>query len=120
MKGFFDSVPGELFDAAKIDGASNIGILKSIIIPLSKPILVIVVLQTFLAVYQQFVFPLIMMPESRLWTIMVAIYNMQYSGNFGWHLIMVMLVYSIIPLLLIFVFAQKYLVEGIKLTGLKA
>jgi multiple sugar transport system permease protein len=120
MKGFFDGLPGELFDAAKIDGASNMGILRSIILPLSKPVIAIVVLQTFLAVYQQFTFPLIMMPKSDLWTIMVAIYNMQYSGNFGWHLIMVLLVYATIPMLLIFVFAQKYLVQGIKLTGLKA
>ncbi|NLX69974.1 MAG: carbohydrate ABC transporter permease [Clostridiales bacterium] len=120
MKGFFDGLPAELFDAAKIDGASNMRILRSIIVPLSKPIIAIVVLQTFLAVYQQFVFPLIMMPDSRLWTITVAIYNMQHSGNFGWHLIMVLLVYATIPMLLLFIFAQKYMVQGIKLTGIKA
>lgn len=120
MKGFFDSIPNELVEAARIDGASNLYILTSIIVPLAKPILAVVVLQTFLAVYQQFVFPLVMMPDSKMWTIMVAIYNYQQSGNFGWHLIMVMLVYATIPMILVFLFAQKYLVQGIKLAGLKA
>lgn len=119
MKGFFDGLPEDLFDAAKIDGASNMKILNSIIVPLSRPILAVVILQTFLAVYQQFAFPLIMMPDSKAWTITVAIYNMQSSGNFGWHLIMVLLVCSIIPMLIVFLFAQKYLVQGIKLTGIK-
>ena len=119
LKGFFDGLPNELFDAAKIDGASNMRTLRSIIVPLSKPIFAVVTLQTFLGVYNQFVVPLVMMPDSKQWTIMVAIYNMQNSGNFGWHYIMVLLVYATIPLLIAFLFAQKYLVQGISMTGLK-
>ncbi|AEE97257.1 carbohydrate ABC transporter permease [Mahella australiensis] len=119
LKGFFDGLPDELFDAAKIDGASTMQVLISVMLPLSTPIIAIVVLQTFLAVYQQFAFPLIMMPDSKAWTITVAIYNMESSGNFGWHLIMVLLVYATIPMLIVFLFAQKYLVQGIKLTGIK-
>jgi len=119
MKGFFDGLPNELFEAMKVDGASRLRTLFSLLVPLSKPIFAICILQTFLGVYNQFIIPLVMMPDSKQWTLMVAIYNMQASGNFGWHLIMVLLVISTIPLLVAFLFAQKYLVQGISMTGLK-
>jgi multiple sugar transport system permease protein len=118
LKGFFDGLPSELMEAARIDGASAMQMLTSIVLPLSKPVLAVVILNTFMAVYNQFLFPLILLPDSSRWTLMIRIYAIQ-SGRATWVEIMVLLTLSTIPVMFVYMLAQKYIVQGIAMTGLK-
>jgi len=118
LKGFFDGLPNELMEAGRIDGASAMQMLTSIVLPLSKPVLAVVMLNTFNAVYNQFLFPLVLLPDSSRWTLMIRIYAIQ-RGSATWVDIMVLLTISTIPVTLIYMLAQKYIVQGIAMTGLK-
>ena len=118
LKGFFDGLPKDLLESAKIDGAGSMQVLSRIVMPLSKPVLAVVILNTFMAVYNQFLFPLILLPDSQKWTIMIRIYAAQQS-NATWNDSMVLLTFSTIPVLVVYLLAQKYIVQGISMTGLK-
>ncbi len=118
LKGFFDGLPTDLLESARIDGAGSMQVLLRIVLPLSKPVLAVVLLNTFMAVYNQFLFPLILLPDSTKWTIMIRIYAAQKS-NATWNQSMVLLTFSTLPVLLVYILAQKYIVQGITMTGLK-
>jgi len=118
LKGFFDGMPNELMEASRIDGASAMQMLTTIVLPLSKPVLAVVILNTFMAVYNQFLFPLILLPESSKWTIMIRIFAAQ-KGQATWRDTMILLTVSTIPVILVYMTAQKYIVQGITMTGLK-
>lgn len=119
FKGFFDDLPNELIEAARIDGASDINIFSRIVLPLSESVIAVNVLATFIAVYNDYMFPLLLLPDEKKWTIMVRIYTAQNGSNATWNNIMVMLTVSTIPVLIIYLLAQKKLVQGISMTGLK-
>ena len=93
--------------------------MLSIILPLSKPVYAVVILNTFMACYNQFIYPLILLPDSKNWTIMVRIFAIQGSSSATWNQIMVLLGCATLPVLLCYVFAQKYIVQGISMSGLK-
>jgi len=118
LKGFFDGMPSELIEAGRIDGAGAMQMLTGIVLPLSKPVMSVVMLNTFMAVYNQFLFPLILLPDSSKWTLMIRIFAIQ-SGRATWVEIMVLLTLSTIPVMIVYMFAQKYIVQGITMTGLK-
>jgi ABC-type sugar transport system, permease component len=119
FKGFFDGLPNELIESAKIDGANSLSVFAKIVLPLSKPVFSVVVLTTFMGVYNQLLFPLVLLPDSKKWTIMIRIYAAA-SNYTAWNKIMVLLSISTIPLLLVYIFCQKYIVQGITMTGLKS
>ncbi|WP_256759561.1 carbohydrate ABC transporter permease [Cohnella sp. WQ 127256] len=119
FKGFFDGLPNELMEAGKIDGAGAFRMFAQIIVPLSKPVFAVNILQTFMAVYNDFIMPLFVFPSDRLWTIMVRIYTAQNGSFATWNNIMVMLTVATIPILLLYFAVQKQLVQGISMTGLK-
>ena len=119
LKSFFDGLPQDLLESARIDGASNARVLWSIIMPLSKPVYSVVILNTFMACYNQFIFPLILLPDSKNWTIMVRIYAIQGSSSATWNQIMVLLGCATVPVLICYIAAQKYIVQGISMSGLK-
>ena len=118
LKGFFGGLPDDLIESARIDGAGAMRVLANIVLPLSKPVLAVVILNTFMAVYNQFLFPLILLPDSNNWTIMIRIYAAQ-RGRASWNQSMVMLSFSTVPVLFIYLLAQKNIVQGISMTGLK-
>ena len=119
LKSFFDGIPKDLLESARIDGASSARILWSIVMPLSKPVFAVVILNTFMACYNQFIYPLILLPDSANWTIMVRIYAIQSSSSATWNQIMVLLGCATLPVILCYMFAQKYIVQGISMSGLK-
>ncbi|MDR1900920.1 MAG: carbohydrate ABC transporter permease [Treponema sp.] len=119
FKNFFDSLPSSLFDAAKIDGANNLMIFIRIVVPLSGPVFSIAILNTFNAVYNQFMVPLMMLPAQDKWPLMVQIYAVQHAGATPWNQVMVLLAITTIPLLVIYILCQRYIVEGIVMTGIK-
>jgi multiple sugar transport system permease protein len=119
FKNFFDSLPTALFDAARIDGAGNFVIFARIVIPLSAPVFAIVIYNTFNAVYNQFMLPLMMLPSAEKWPLMVQIYTTQNSGSYALNQVMVLLAITSIPLLLAYMLCQRYIVEGVVMTGIK-
>jgi multiple sugar transport system permease protein len=118
LRQFFMSIPVELEDAARIDGASTLRILWQIVLPLSKPALVSVIIFSFLYHYSDFLEPLIYLNNVNNWTIAVAIraFNDQYYAT-KWEIVFASGTFALIPMVVIFFIAQRYFVQGIHLTG---
>jgi ABC-type glycerol-3-phosphate transport system permease component len=116
---FFLSVPDELIEAARIDGAGHFRTFWSVVLPLSKPLIASLVIFTFMWRWNEFVWPLIVLNDPDAYTLPVGLQFLiqQFSSNFGPLLAMSFL--SILPMLLVFAFFQKYFVEGVARTGLK-
>lgn len=123
FKGFFDQLPGELLQAARIDGASEFKSFTRIVIPISIPVFTIVGVMTFIPVWNEFMWPYIVTQSPSNWTFTVAMNDMQQTTNRGsvarpnW--ISASGVISMIPLLVLFVATQRYVEKGINFTGIK-
>ena len=119
LKSFFDGVPVELEDAARIDGASKLGILWKIIIPIAKPGLVSVAIYTFLSTWEEFIFALNLTNSSSIRTLPIAI-NM-FKGEFiiDWGAIMSSGAVISLPVILLFVLCNKAFVKGLSEGGVK-
>jgi multiple sugar transport system permease protein len=121
LRQFYMTIPLELEDAAKIDGASYYRIWWSIILPLSQPVLATVAVFTFVSTYNDFFTPLIYLSDEKNYTIAVALSFFQGSPRIGpqMHLLMAAVTMSILPPLILFVAAQRYFVRGIVMSGIK-
>ena len=119
LRQFFLSIPQELEDAARLDGASDWTIFTRIVLPLSKPALATLALFAFVDAWKNFQWPLIATRSIEMRTVEVGIasFHSFYSSN--WPYQMAAAVTAIAPILLIFFLAQRYFVRGIQLTGLK-
>ncbi|GAA2674691.1 carbohydrate ABC transporter permease [Actinoplanes palleronii] len=119
MKQFYESVPDELVDAARIDGMSEYGIYRRIMLPLSTPALASLALLTLVNTWNDFLGPLLYLRSNDLWTIQLGLrtFISQYSAEYA--LIMTGSVLSVLPIAVIFLVGQRYFVEGIATTGLK-
>ncbi|MDR1538767.1 MAG: carbohydrate ABC transporter permease [Clostridiales bacterium] len=119
MRQFYQSIPDELCEAARIDGMSEYGIYAKIMLPLSKPALSTITIFTFVAVWNDFLGPLIYLTKTELKTIQIGLrmFISQYSAEYG--LIMSGSVIALIPVLIVFLSLQKYFVEGVASSGLK-
>jgi multiple sugar transport system permease protein len=119
LRQFFLTIPKELEEAAIIDGAGYFGIYYRIMLPLVKPALVVVTLFTFLAVWNDFLNPLIYLNNERLYTLALGL--LQFKGTYSaqWQLLMAGSTILVIPPVLIFLVGQKYFIEGITLSGMK-
>ncbi|MEI7904738.1 MAG: carbohydrate ABC transporter permease, partial [Candidatus Firestonebacteria bacterium] len=114
LKGFFDSLPRELYESADLDGANERQMFWHITLPLSKPVFAVIALWTFVATYGGFMWAFIICQDPKMWTIMVSLYQFQQaSGASGQHLVMAALTFAALPVLLVFVFAQKIIMKGI-------
>ncbi len=119
MKQFYESVPTELCEAARIDGMSEYGIYAKIMVPLSKPALSTLTIFTFVNTWNDFLGPYIYLTRDNLKTIQLGLRSFigQYSSEYG--LIMAGSVVTMIPVLVVFLALQKYFVEGVAASGLK-
>mgnify|MGYP001624202175 FL=1 len=117
---FYKTVPQELSEAAKIDGAGHFKIWWNIMLPLCKPVIATVAIFTFLFTWNDFMNPLIYINSDSLYTISLGIKAFQSQSGVQWGYLMAASVISMIPALLVFIFAQRYFVEGVKMTGLKS
>ena len=120
LRQFFMTIPQELEDAARMDGAGYFTIYHAIILPLSKPAMATLAVFVFLGTWNDFLWPLVIINTSRLKTLPVGVAGMvgQYSTH--WGLLMAGATLSIVPILCVFAAAQRYFVQGITLTGLKS
>ncbi len=119
MKQFYEDIPDDLCEAARIDGMSEYRIYSSIMLPLSKPALSTLTIFTFVATWNDYLGPLIYLKSQEKKTIQLGLkmFISQYSSDYG--LIMAGSVLSLIPVLIMFLCLQKYFVEGVASTGLK-
>lgn len=118
IRQFFKGIPIELEEAALVDGASRLKILFQIIMPLSKPVIATVAVFQFLQTYNDFLQPLIYIRGRNDWTLALglrAMNDVQQTGQ--WELLFAASTAVLIPILLIFIFAQRYFVQGIATTG---
>jgi len=119
LKGFFDSLPQELYDAAAIDGASEMRIFTSITLRLCKPILAVIALNSFIAAYSGFMWAFLVCQDPKMWTLMVWLYQFQQQMAGYPHMTMASLVLSSIPTLIVFLFCQKIILRGIIIPTMK-
>lgn len=117
MKGFFDSLPRELYEAGTIDGSSELRMFFQITLPLSKPIFAVIALQAFTGAYGAFMFAFLVCQNSKMWTIMVWLYELQIVNP--QYIMMAALTVAAMPTLLVFLFAQNVIMRGIILPSMK-
>src|SRR5690606_11904843 len=119
MKGFFDSIPRDLEDAAMIDGTSAFMALVRVVVPLSLPGLAATTIYCAILTWGEFVFASTLMSGENRWTgpIGIASFNQQYQVQ--WNEIMAASLIFIIPVILLFAFLERFLVQGIAAGGVK-
>jgi alpha-1,4-digalacturonate transport system permease protein len=116
---FMVSIPDELIEAARIDGAGEFAIFWRIVVPLSRPIIAVLVIFTFMWRWNDFALPLVVMTDPRMYTMQMGLNMLKGQHNTEWTLIMSMAALSLVPMFLIFALCQRHLVQGIAGTGLK-
>lgn len=111
LKGFFDSLPKELYEAGIMDGASEGTMFRKITIPMSKPIFAVIALQSFTHAYGAFMYAMLVCQDQNMWTLMVWLYQLQI--NAPQYITMAALVVTAIPTLIVFILAQNVIMRGI-------
>ena len=119
MRQFFMGIPTEVLEAARIDGLSEYGIWARIMVPLSKTAVATLCITSFVFEWNDFMGPLIYLSTAGKKTVqlMLRLFNTQYSSNYA--LIMAAATVALIPVLVLFVFLQRYFVEGVATSGIK-
>ena len=117
---FLRGIPKDLDESAKIDGANSFVIFKSILLPLMKPALFSVGLMQFMWVWNDFYNPLIYINSVKNYPLALGVRMvLDTSGTVYWNQVLAMALVSILPLIILFFFAQRYFIEGIATTGMK-
>jgi ABC-type glycerol-3-phosphate transport system permease component len=120
LRQFFMTIPRDLDDAARIDGCGTFGILWRILLPLTKPALATVTVLAFIGNWNNFMTPLIYLRDPDKYTLAIGLQRFQgVQGNVQYHYMMAVAVLTVLPIIIIFFFAQKYFVQGIVMTGIK-
>jgi len=119
LRQFFLTIPYELSDAAKIDGAGDFTIYWRVILPLSKPALATVALFEFLYRWNDFLGPLIYLRDDSMFTLALGLRSFMTLHGAKWALLMAASAVTTLPVLILFFFAQRTFIEGIALTGMK-
>lgn len=120
MRQFFLGIPGEIEDAARIDGLGRFGIYWRIALPMAKPALSALAILSFLFSWNLFLEPLVFINDLDQFTLPLALNN--FTDNYGlpiWHLQLAATTLSVVPVLVVYVAAQRYVVESFTLSGVK-
>jgi multiple sugar transport system permease protein len=119
LRQFFLTIPHELSEAARVDGASEVRIYWSIIMPLATPVLATVGLFTFLGTWNDYLGPLIYLNDPAQYTLSLGLAQFQGEHNVLWGPLMAVSVVMIVPVLIAFFFTQRTFIQGITMTGIK-
>jgi len=119
LRQFFRTIPEEMSDAARVDGASEWQIFTQIVLPLSIPVLATVTVFTFLWAWNDFTGPLLFLTSPRNFTMALGLQDFQGQHTMVWNQMMAAATVFTLPIIIAFFFAQKTFIQGIKLTGLK-
>ncbi|MDQ3460040.1 MAG: carbohydrate ABC transporter permease [Deinococcota bacterium] len=118
LRQYFLTIPGELEDAAVVDGANHFQIYTRVILPLSGPALSALAIFTFLFNWNSFLYPLVVTNSTQMSTLTVGLNTLQGQYNTAWTLLMAGSVIALLPVLVVFIFAQRYFIKGITMTGI--
>ena len=120
LRQFFRTIPFELTEAAKIDGASEWRIFRTIVLPLSKASLAVVALFSFMGAWNDFLGPLIYLLDQKTFTLSLGLqFYQSQNGGTAWNLLMAASAMVIAPVIILFFFTQRLFIQGIAITGLK-
>lgn len=119
LRQFFLTLPPELEDAARVDGANTVQIITRIVVPLSTPALATVAIFTFQATWNDFLGPLIYLGNQQLYTVTLGLNQFRQSYTTDWAYLMAASLVTMLPVVLVFIVGQKYFVQGLTLGGLK-
>jgi multiple sugar transport system permease protein len=119
LRQFFRTLPIELEEAARIDGCSRLGVLFRIVLPLSMPALATLGIVTFLWTWNDFLWPLIVISSTNQSTVQIGLASFQGAHQTNWSLLMAGNVMALAPMLLVFIFAQRWFVQSLASTGVK-
>lgn len=118
-KGFFDKIPGSYFEAARLDGAGNLYLYRHICMPLSKPIISLIALQTFIGNWNDFFWAWLVTEDQKLWTLNVALFNISNNVGTKQNAIMGLAIVTITPVILLSILFSKQLKQSIVASGVK-
>lgn len=119
LRQYMLTIPDELLDSARIDGASEWRIYWQIILPLARPALAVLAIFSVMWRWNDFLWPLIVLSENELFTLQVGLNAFQGQLNTEWHYILAMTVLTLLPITLVFAFLQRFITTGIATTGMK-
>lgn len=119
LRQYMLTIPDELLDSARIDGASEWRIYLQIILPLARPALAVLTIFSIMWRWNDFLWPLIVLSRSELFTLQVGLRSFQGDLNVQWNLILAMTVLTLLPITFVFAFLQRYITSGIATTGMK-
>jgi alpha-1,4-digalacturonate transport system permease protein len=119
LRQYMITIPDELIDAARIDGASEWRIYSQVIIPLSRPALAVLAIFSVMWRWNDFLWPLVVLSRSEMFTLQVGLNSFQGELNVQWHLILAMTVLTLLPITVVFAFLQRNITTGIATTGMK-
>lgn len=120
LRQFFRSIPADLADAARIDGCNEFGIYSRIMLPLAKPALATIAVFVFIGVWNDFTGPLLYLSKSQeKFTVALGLATFQTEFRTRWDLLMAASTAMLLPIVVIFFFAQRFFIQGIVTTGLK-
>jgi ABC-type glycerol-3-phosphate transport system permease component len=119
---FFRTIPTDLSDAARIDGCGEFGIYWRIIMPLSKPAIIVVAIFTFLNAWNSFIEPLLYINDPNMFTVALGLANFRGdpTAYIQWNLLMAASASMTIPVILIYFAGQRYFIQGVVMSGIKA
>ena len=119
VRQFMVSIPDELIEAARLDGAGEFAIFWRIVLPLSKPVIAVLVIFTFMWRWNDFSWPLVALTDQDMFTIPLGLNLLRGEVNPDWGNVMALALLSLLPMLIVFLAFQRYLIQGIASTGLK-
>jgi alpha-1,4-digalacturonate transport system permease protein len=119
LRQYMLTIPDELLEAARMDGAGEFRIYWQVVLPLTRPALAVLTVFSIMWRWNDFLWPLIVINQDRLFTLQLGLARFRGELVTDWHYILAMTVLSIIPITLVFAVLQRYLVSGIATTGLK-
>jgi alpha-1,4-digalacturonate transport system permease protein len=113
------TIPDELIESARIDGASEFRIYWQVILPLAAPALAVLAIFSIMWRWNDFLWPLIVLSRTEVFTLQVGLNSFQGDLQIQWHFVLAMTVLTMLPITLVFAFLQKYITTGIATTGMK-
>jgi multiple sugar transport system permease protein len=119
LRGYFRTIPADLINAARLDGANTLDVLVHVVIPASRPILVTLTLITVVSQWNNFMWPLVITSGPKWRVLTVATAGLQSQYNAQWTLVMAATTVAIVPLIVVFVVFQRHIVRSIVVTGVK-
>ncbi|EFH85874.1 carbohydrate ABC transporter permease [Ktedonobacter racemifer] len=119
LRNFFQAIPGELEDATYIDGGTHIDFFWRILLPLARPSLAVIVMLNVVASWNNFFLPLIVLNDSKLWTVPLGVMQFQGEHSTDWAAVMAYISLMMIPALIFYLFAERHLIAGLTAGAVK-